>query len=130
MLAQEEINHLKSKSLTQFKSGKSLFGKDGAFAPMLKNFLEVALKSEMEEHLDSEERFHGNKGNGKSKKAIKSSTGTFEIEIPQARQSSFESQIVKKREIILADNFEDKRIDLYGLGMSLRDISVHIKRDV
>ena len=70
------------------------------------------------------------KRNGKGKKAIKSSTGTFEIETPQALQSSLEPQIVKKRETILADNLEDKIIGLYGLGMILRDISVHIKRDV
>ena len=61
---------------------------------MLKQFLEAALESEMEEYLDSGERFHGNKRNGKGKKMIKSSTGTFQIETPQARQSSFESQIV------------------------------------
>ena len=126
-MTQEEINQLQSKVLDQFKSGKSLFGKDGAFAPMLKRFLESALDSEMEAHLDSEERSVGNKRNGKGKKTIKSSTGSFEIETPQDRQSSFEPQIVKKRETILADNLQDKIIGLYGLGMSFRDISAHIK---
>jgi transposase-like protein len=126
-MTQEEIDQLQSKALEQFKSGKSLFGKDGAFAPMLKQFLEAALESEMEEHLDESERSTGNKRNGKGKKTIKSSTGSFEIETPQDRQSSFEPQIVRKRETILADNLEDKIIGLYGLGMSLRDISNHIK---
>jgi len=126
-MTQEEIDHLQSKALEQFKSGKSLFGKDGAFAPMLKQFLEAALESEMEEHLDSEERLSGNKRNGKGKKTIKSSTGTFEIDTPQDRQSNFNPQIVKKRETVLADNLQDKIIGLYGLGMSLRDISSHIK---
>ncbi|MEQ8476301.1 MAG: IS256 family transposase [Fulvivirga sp.] len=126
-MTQEEIDQLQSKALAQFKSGKSLFGKDGAFAPMLKQFLEAALESEMEGHLDPEERLQGNKRNGKGSKTIKSSTGTFEIETPQDRHSSFEPQIIKKRETILADNLEDKIIGLYGLGMSLRDISSHIK---
>ena len=126
-MTQEEINQLQSKVLDQFKSGKSLFGKDGAFAPMRKRFLESALDSEMEAHLDSEERSVGNKRNGKGKKTIKSSTGTFEIETPKDRQSGFEPQIVKKRETILADNLQDKIIGLYGLGMSFRDISAHIK---
>ncbi|MFY0651859.1 MAG: IS256 family transposase [Cyclobacteriaceae bacterium] len=126
-MTQEEINELQSKALEQFKSGKSLFGKDGAFAPMLKQFLEAALESEMEEHLDEQERSGGNKRNGKGKKTIKSSTGTFEIETPQDRQSNFEPQIIKKRETVLADNLQDKIIGLYGLGMSLRDISSHIK---
>ena len=126
-MTQEEIDNLQSKALEQFKSGKSLFGKDGAFAPMLKQFLESALEAEMEAHLDNEQRELGNKRNGKGKKTIKSSTGSVEIETPHDRQSSFEPQIIKKRETILADNLQDKIIGLYGLGMSLRDISSHIK---
>lgn len=49
---------LKKKTLEQFRSGKSLFGKDGAFAPLLQDFLESALQSEMDEHLTDEERFN------------------------------------------------------------------------
>ena len=126
-MTQEELDQLQSKALEQFKSGKSLFGKDGAFAPMLKQFLEAALESEMEDHLDESERSRGNKRNGKGKKKVKSSTGTLDITTPQDRQSSFAPQIIKKRETILADNLEDKIIGLYGLGMSFRDISAHIK---
>lgn len=127
-MTQEELNQLQKKALDQFKSGKSLFGKDGAFAPMLKQFLESALDAEMEEHLDEDQRSEGNKRNGKGKKTIKSSTGSFAIDTPQDRQSSFKPQIVKKRETVLADNLQDKIIGLYGLGMSLRDISDHIKQ--
>ena len=126
-MTQEELTKLQSKALEQFKSGKSLFGKDGAFAPMLKQFLEAALESEMDEHLSEIERKGGNKRNGKGKKTIKSSTGSFEIDTPQDRNSSFEPQIIKKRETILADNLSEKIIGLYGLGMSLRDISNHIQ---
>lgn len=126
-MTQEEINVLQSKALEQFKTGKSLFGKDGAFAPMLKQFLESALEAEMEEHLGGEERQQGNKRNGKGKKTIKSATGPVEIETPQDRQSTFEPQIIKKRETVLADSLQDKIIGLYGLGMSLRDISDHIR---
>ena len=46
-------------------SGKSLFGKDGAFAPMLQRFLEKTLEAEMETHLDKQAREKGNKRNGK-----------------------------------------------------------------
>ncbi|MDR9364835.1 MAG: IS256 family transposase [Balneolaceae bacterium] len=51
----------------------------------------------------------------------------FQGSLHQDRQSSFSPQIIKKRETILADNLADKIIGLYGLGMSLRDISSHIK---
>src|SRR5699024_6774508 len=126
-MTQEEINRLEKKAIEQFKDGKSLFGKDGAFAPMLKSFIEKALQAEMEEHLGEEERQEGNKRNGKGRKTIKSSEGTFEIETPQDRNSSFQPDLVKKRQRILADNLSEKIIGLYGLGMSYRDISAHIK---
>jgi len=84
-MIQEEIDQLQSRALSQFKSGKTLFGKEGAFFPMLKQFLEAVLSSEMEEHLNEAARTSGNKRNGKGKKTIKSSTGTFEIETPQDR---------------------------------------------
>ncbi|MCV6630604.1 MAG: IS256 family transposase, partial [Flavobacteriaceae bacterium] len=108
-------------------SGKNLFGEGGAFAPLLKNVIEKALEAEMEGHLGQMERSKGNKRNGKGKKTIKSSLGTFDIDTPQDRHSSFEPELVKKRQTILTDNLSDKIIGLYGLGMSYRDISAHIK---
>lgn len=122
-----EQTAFEKKVLDQFISGKSLFGKDGAFAPILKNVIEKGLSAEMEAHLDETQREQGNKRNGKGKKTIKSSFGSFDIETPQDRHSSFEPEIVKKRQTILADNLSDKIIGLYGLGMSYRDISSHIK---
>lgn len=126
-MTEKEQQELEKKALDQFMSGKSLFGKDGAFAPLLKSFLEKALEAEMEGHLSEEERSKGNKRNGKSQKTVKSSEGTFELEVPTDRQSSFEPELVKKRQVILAENLSDKIIGLYGLGMGLRDISAHIK---
>ncbi|MEO7905770.1 MAG: IS256 family transposase [Saprospiraceae bacterium] len=123
----EEYEALKKKALAQFKRGEPLLGKDGAFAPLLKEFLESALEAEVEEHLDEGERIQGNRRNGRSKKTVKSSDGSFELETPRDREGTFEPEIVKKRETILADNLESKIIGLYGLGMSLRDISNHIK---
>ena len=123
----EEYEALKKKALEQFKTGQPLLGKDGAFAPLMKQFLESALEAEMQEHLDEGERTKGNRRNGTSKKTVKSSDGSFELETPRDRESNFEPEIVKKRETILADNLEKKIIGMYGLGMSLRDISEHIK---
>jgi len=81
----------------------------------------------MENHLDEESRNLGNKRNGKRCKTLKTNEGTFEIETPKDRLSTFEPQIVKKRETILAESLQDKIIGLYGLGMSYRDITKHIK---
>jgi putative transposase len=128
-MKQEELNHLKEKALKQFKEGKSLFGKEGAFAPLLKEFLEEALEAEMAEHLSDPANGSeaGNKRNGRGSKTVKGTSGEFTIQTPQDRHSNFEPEIIKKRQRVLADNLEEKIIGLYGLGMSLRDISSHIK---
>lgn len=86
-MKQEELDLLQNKTLEQFKSGQPLLGKDGAFAPMLKQFLEATLQAEMDVYLDEEERQSGIKRNGKGTKTIKSAEGTFQIDTPQDRQS-------------------------------------------
>jgi len=123
----EEFKAMRDKALEQLRSGQSLTGKDGVFAPLLKEFIESALEVEMNSHLDDFERSSGNKRNGKKSKTLKTDSGEIEITTPQDRNSSFEPQLVKKRETVLADNLAPKIIGLYGLGMSFRDISNHIK---
>ena len=123
----EEFKSMRDKALQQLMSGQSLTGKDGVFAPLLQQFLESALDGEMAAHLNEHERSQGNKRNGKGTKTLKTSDGMVTIATPQDRQSNFEPQIVKKRETVLADNLAPKIIGLYGLGMSFRDISQHIK---
>ena len=126
-MTKSEFEAFKAKALEQFKEGKSLTGKDGVFGPLLKEFIEAALEAEMEAHLGEDQREEGNKRNGKKTKTIKSSSGALEINTPQDRKSSFEPQLVKKRQTILADSLESKILGLYGKGMSLRDISAHIE---
>lgn len=117
----------KQKVKEQLRSGKSLFSKGGAFAPLLQEMLNSILEGELEAHLDDEERSLGNRKNGKGSKVLKTSAGSIEVNTPRDRLSSFEPEMIKKRETIMAQNLEDKIIGLYGLGMSLRDISNHIK---
>lgn len=124
---QLDFELMKQKALEQLRSGKSLYGKDGAFAPLLKSFLDSALEAEMDAHLDAEERFSGNRKNGKNVKEIKTSSGTISIQTPRDRNATFEPEIIRKRETILAESLGNKIIGMYGLGMSLRDISKHIK---
>lgn len=126
-MTEEQYAEMQKKALEQLRTGKSMLGKDGAFAPLFKQFLEAALEAEMDSHLDEQERTNGNKRNGKGHKTLKTSTGELQISTPQDRQSSFEPQIIKKRETILAESLTSKILGLYGLGMSLRDISSHIE---
>ena len=123
----EEFKIMQAKALDQLRTGQSLIGKGGAFAPLLAQFLEAALDAEMNGHLSDSERTKGNKRNGRGVKTLKTMDGEITIQTPQDRQSSFAPQIVKKRETVLADNLAPKIIGLYGLGMSFRDISSHIE---
>ena len=126
---QEPFDYEKAKQKVkeQFRTGKSLYGKGGAFAPLLQEMLNSILEGEMEGHLDEEERGSGNRKNGKGKKQLKTSSGNIEVTTPRDRLGSFEPEIVKKRETIMAQTLEDRIIGLYSLGTSLRDISAHIK---
>jgi len=125
----EQESAFKKKVLEQFLSGENLFGKQGALAPILKEFLEEALQAEMEDHLRDEEKGwpSGNKRNGIGSKTVKSGLGEVKLDTPQDRDSSFEPKIIEKRQRILADSLEDQIIALYGMGSSTRDISAHIK---
>ena len=91
-MTQQDLDKLQKKALEQFKSGESLFGSDGAFAPLLKSFIEAALQAEMDTHLDEQQRRGGNKRNGKGNKTVKSSSGSFQIDTPQDRQSSVDQK--------------------------------------
>lgn len=119
---------VKQKALEQFRSGKSLYGKDGAFAPLLKEFLEAALQQELEDHIAEESPDDRvNRKNGKVTKTIRTNDGELELVTSRDRNGTFEPEIVKKRETVLADSLQDRIIGMYGLGMSFRDISKHIE---
>jgi putative transposase len=123
-----DYESIKKQALEQFRSGKSLTGKGGAFAPLFKQFLEAALEAELENHLTAEENEQlSNRKNGKVSKTLKTSDGEVDLVTSRDRNGSFEPEIIKKRETILADSLQDRIIGMYGIGMSLRDISAHIK---
>jgi transposase-like protein len=122
-----DYESVKNKALAQLKTGQPLLGKEGALAPLFKSFLEAALEAELENHLQENKEDEINRRNGHGSKQLRTSEGSMELSTPRDRQGSFEPEIVKKRQTILADNLEGKIIGLYGLGMSLRDIAAHIK---
>lgn len=84
-----DFESMKDKALEQLRSGASLYGKNGAFAPLMKKFLEAALEAEMDGHMDEFERSSGNRRNGKSSKQIRTSDGTIDIDTPRDRRSNF-----------------------------------------
>jgi|GEM_PF-3575139 len=68
--------------------------------------------------LDEPERLRGNRRNGKQHKRLRTSDGTIELSTPRDRHSSYEPQLVKKRETILADLRKNPyRVSDYGTAV-------------
>ena len=56
-------------------------------------------------------------------KQVQTPLGEATVSTPRDRNSSFDSQFIKKRETILAEGVADRIIGLYALGNSTREIS-------
>lgn len=118
-----DFESFKKAAIEQMYAGKPLTGKDGVLAPLLENLLNAALEGEMDAHLDEDERETGNRRNGRMPKQVQSSVGELSIDTPRDREGTFDPQIVRKRERILADSLADRIIGMYAIGTSTRDIS-------
>jgi transposase-like protein len=88
---------------------------------------EAMLQGEMDNHLgyesnDRVQKETKNRRNGYTKKNVKTTLGEVPIEVPRDRDSSFEPQIIQKRQRDVS-GIEDKVIAMYARGMSQRDIA-------
>ena len=95
-------------------------------AMLTKMTVEAALNSEMNFHLGYDkyqprELTGGNNRNGYSTKIVKGDHGEIEIQTPRDRDSSFEPQLVKKRQTRIT-GMDAQILTLYAKGMSTRDI--------
>ena len=113
------------QALKDLKAGQPLTGEKGILTPLVKELVEAALEGELDSHLARE--VTANRKNGKSKKTIRSLNGSFELKTPRDRSGTFEPQLIRKHQTTLSDEIEHKILSLYGLGMSYRDITSHIK---
>ena len=125
-------NFSESNVLSQISSalyeGRPLSGENGVITQLIKKALEATLQGELEAHLSENAlEIRGNRRNGFNSKNVKSSFGSFELDTPRDRQSSFEPQLVKKRQTVLNDELDTKVLALYALGNSYDEISFHVK---
>jgi len=123
----EEINltALQGEVAEALKTGRPLTGSGGVLTPLIKQFIEASLEGEIEAHLEGS-RDKNNRKNGKTRKQVKTGSGSFELETPRDRDGSFEPQIVKKRQVILNESLDQKILGLYGIGMSYQAIRGHM----
>jgi len=122
------INHKELKR--QITSGElsSLDDITNEFKNILKEVIQTASEEELTSHLGYDKHQssdRSNSRNGYNDKTIKSKYGQFDVSIPRDRDSSFEPQLVKKREVLI-DGSEDLILSLYTKGMSVRDIQLHL----
>ena len=99
-------------------------GSDGLLKLFTKNVLETALGEEMTEHLGHDKnraepvRESTNVRNGsRLKTVISSAAGEVDINVPRDRESTFEPQIVKKRQRRLTD-VDEIVLSLYAKGLT------------
>ncbi|ANY10753.1 transposase (plasmid) [Pseudonocardia sp. HH130630-07] len=111
--------------------GLELTGPDGLLKLFTKNVLETALGEEMTEHLghaknraDPDRESTNNRNGHRSKTVISDAVGEVEIEVPRDRDSTFEPQIVRKRQRRLGD-VDEIVLSLYAKGLTTGEISAH-----
>ncbi len=124
--SKQKQDALLDELLKDYSDPKEILGEHGLLKQLTKRVVERALEGEMREHLGyevhaAEGRGSGNSRNGKSGKTVQSESGQFEIEVPRDRNSTFEPQLVKKRQRRL-EGFDDKVLSLYARGQSTREI--------
>ena len=89
-----------------------------ALKDLLGGTIKEMMEVEMDSHLGyekSQRSANENAGNGYKSKTLNSSYGSVRIEVPQDRQSSFEPQVVKKRQKDISD-IDQKIISMYAKG--------------
>jgi transposase-like protein len=121
---------LAEQLLAQAKEqGVDLVGPNGLLNQLTKNVLETALEAEMSEHLgydkhDPVGRGGGNSRNGTRSKTVLTEIGPVEIEVPRDVDSSFEPQIVRKRQRRL-NGIDQIVLSLTAKGLTTGEVAAH-----
>lgn len=123
-LPKELMDHIKAN----VKNSKDL---SDTFREMYKVAVQEMLQGELDDHLDYKKNQtrpanQKNSRNGKSKKLVKTELGEIDLEVPRDRDSSFDPQLVKKRQKVI-DKIESNVISMYSVGLSTKDISNQIE---
>ena len=96
-----------------------------ALKDLLGGTLKELMEAEMDTHLgyQKSERSDGdNYRNGYKSKRVNTNYGSMDIDVPQDRNSSFDPQVVKKRQKDIS-GIDQKIISMYAKGMTTRQIS-------
>ena len=109
---------------------EQITGPGGLLTQLAGRVIETALGAELSEHLgyppgQAPPGGAANVRNGATPKTVGTELGPVGVRTPRDRAGSFEPQLVKKRQTRLA-GLDDRVLDLYAGGMSVRDIAAHL----
>jgi putative transposase len=109
---------------------EQITGPGGLLTQLAGRVIETALGAELSEHLgyppgQAPPGGAANVRNGVTPKTVGTELGPVGVKTPRDRAGSFEPQLVKKRQTRLA-GLDDRVLDLYAGGMSVRDIAAHL----
>ena len=130
MASEVDQQELAQQLLAQAREqGIDLVGPDGLLNLLTKNVLETALEAEMDEHLGYEKhdvsgRGSGNSRNGTRTKTVLTEIGPVEIDVPRDTGSTFDPQIVKKRQRRLT-GVDEIVLSLSAKGLTTEEIAAH-----
>ena len=100
-----------------------------ALKDLLSGTLKELMETEMDDHLGYDRYERSDKKNYRNvtkQKRVRSKYGEFEVDIPQDRNSSFDSKVLPKRQKDISA-IDDKIISMYAKGMTTRQISETIE---
>jgi len=112
-------------------SGERLLSEGSPFSELLQGAVNSMLSAEADHHIESERAFDGgssNKRNGYTQKQVSSEFGTIKIKTPRDRESTFEPQLIGKRQRQLSSGIDDQIIALYAQGNSIEDVRRLVKK--
>jgi putative transposase len=107
-------------------------GPGGLLTQLAGRVIETALGAELTDHLgyppgQAPPGGAGNLRNGSTAKTVQTELGPVDVKTPRDRHGTFEPRLVAKRQTRLA-GLDEKILDMYAGGMSVRDIESHLQR--
>ncbi|MBK8699441.1 MAG: IS256 family transposase [Saprospiraceae bacterium] len=104
-------------------SKEPLFGDGSPFSELLQTMVNKMLEGEADHHIDNELIMgKKNKRNGYTKKQVITQSGPIEVHTPRDRNSTFEPELIGKREKELHSGLDNQIIALYAQGNSVEDV--------
>lgn len=131
MTKEFDYTQFKEEAIRGIKEGKSFSGEGNIMLPMIKDLLESAMRAELDIHMESthsqDYQSKPNRKNGTTTKTIKSAHGSFSLDTPRDRNSSFSPQIIEKQQTFLGDAIQENILSMYSKGVSYKDIQDHLE---